>query len=109
MMRVLNKERVEEWKRSHRSTAGVGEALEKWVQVVESATWKTPLDVKKTFNSADPIESRDGKTLVVFDIKGNGFRLMALINFSMSFVFPKDFMDHAEYDKSCPIKIDKYL
>ena len=108
-MRVVGKEQIEKWKKDHKSTAGVAEALDKWVTVVESATWKIPLDVKKTFNSADPIGTQAGKTLVVFDIKGNGFRLVALINFSQSFVFPKDFMDHAEYDKSCPITIEKYL
>ncbi len=108
-MRVLGKDLIEKWKREHKSTAGVGEALDKWISVVESATWAIPLDVKKTFNSADPIGTHEGKTLVVFDIKGNGFRLVAWINFSLAFVFPKDFMDHAEYDKYCPITIQKYL
>lgn len=108
-MRVIGKEQIEEWKSEHKSTAGVEEALDKWVKVVESATWRLPLDVKQTFNSADPIGTHAGKTLVVFDIKGNGFRLVAWINFQLSFVFPKDFMSHAEYDKNCPITIEKYL
>lgn len=107
-MQIIGKDKFAEWKKQHRSTAGVSEALENWVIIVEAAVWRMPQELKQTFNSADIIGSRNGKTLCVFDLKGNGFRLVAWVNFKLSFVFPKDFMDHTTYDKKSPLTLDMY-
>ena len=48
---------------------------EAWLAIVESSTWKTPEDVKKARPNASVL--KDGR--VVFNIKANDFRLIALI------------------------------
>jgi mRNA interferase HigB len=107
-MQVLDRVLIDSWKKSHQSTQGVAKALDVWMLVVEAASWTVPQDVNTTFNSADIIGSNNGKTLIVFDIKGNKFRLVAKINFQLAFVFPIDFLNHTDYSKKCPITLGQY-
>jgi len=59
------------------------------------ANWKTPNDVKKTYANASVLkESR-----VVFNIKGNDFRLIAQFNFEKQWLFIRFIGTHKEYDK----------
>jgi mRNA interferase HigB len=51
--------------------------------------------VLKTFNSADFV----GNNRIVFNIKGNEFRLIVLVLFKVRTVFILWFGTHAEYDK----------
>lgn len=46
------------------------------------------------------MKSRSGRTVVVFDIAGNRFRMIAAIHFNTAVVFALRFMTHAEYDKN---------
>jgi mRNA interferase HigB len=78
----------------------VGNALEKWYKDTKGATWKNFSEVKKTFNTSDSV----GNDRYVFDIKGNQYRLVALIIFKVRTVFILFIGTHREYDK---IKADK--
>jgi mRNA interferase HigB len=69
-------------------------ALRAWHTLVQHAAWKTPADVRKTFNAADFVGTR-----VVFDIKGNTYRLIAEIDYRRSLVFIIWVGTHAEYDR----------
>ncbi len=51
-------------------------------------------DVKQTWNSADWV---DGK--IVFDIKGNDFRLVAIANFENEKLYIREVLTHDEYNK----------
>lgn len=70
-----------------------------WARVVEGARWETPMDVKATFGSADPLKS--GR--FVFDIGGNKFRIVAFLKYASGkrkgAVFVKFVGTHAQYDK----------
>lgn len=70
-------------------------ALEKWYEDVKSADWKNFTMLKKTFNSTDSA----GNDRYVFDIKGNQYRLIALIIFKIRTVFILFIGTHKEYDK----------
>lgn len=70
-------------------------ALKEWVAIVKRSDWECFADVKATFNSVDNV----GKQHYVFNIKGNDYRLVAVIKFTIKFVYVRFIGTHAEYDK----------
>jgi len=69
--------------------------LKTWHDTVLSSDWETPNDVKETYASASILKN----SRIVFNIKGNAFRLVAKFNFEKQWVFIKFIGTHAEYDK----------
>lgn len=69
--------------------------LAAWKKAVIEAEWENFSDVKETFNTADWVEG-----LIVFDIGGNKFRLVAVCRFELDTLYIQDVMTHEEYDKS---------
>ena len=71
------------------------EALNKWYEVSKKANWNNLSDLKNSFNSVDYV----GNDRYVFNIKGNKYRLVAMIFFSIRTIFIRFIGAHAEYDK----------
>jgi mRNA interferase HigB len=71
-------------------------AVEVWIKTVEQAEWNNITEVKQTYPSAD-YTSRTGRT--IFNIKGNDYRLITIINYSLKIIAYESFLTHAEYDK----------
>ena len=65
-----------------------------WYYVVKEAVWKTPQDVKKTFGNASIVANNR----IVFNIKGNDFRLVAERDYRFQLVFIVWVGTHREYD-----------
>lgn len=59
------------------------------------AEWKNPADVVKAYANASIV----GSDRVVFNIKGNDYRLVVAIHYRLQIVFIKWLGSHAEYDK----------
>lgn len=74
--------------------------LKTWFKKVRRAQWKTFHDIKKDFPSADQV----GNNRIVFDIKGNDYRLICLVFISEQKVFIRFVGTHADYDKLKNIK-----
>lgn len=93
-MRVQNKEKLDIFRRKHPSTA---KPLNRWVNIVEAADWKNPVDLKSTFGvNVDFV----GKQ-VVFDVGGNKARIIAKVIYgTLQIVNVTHVLDHAEYDKN---------
>ena len=74
-------------------------AIEEWFHKTEKANWESFTDIKKTFNSVDAV----GNQRYVFNIKGNDYRLVALIKFKIKMVYIRFIGTHKEYDniKNC--------
>ena len=70
-------------------------ALEDWYNKTKEANWECFADIKKTFNSVDSV----GNKRFVFNIKGNDYRLIVLIKFTVSHVLIRFVGTHEEYDK----------
>lgn len=70
-------------------------ALELWFNDVESKNWRKPSDVIHDFATADIISN----DRVVFNIKGNRYRLVASINYQKGWLFIKFIGTHAEYER----------
>lgn len=75
-------------------------ALQDWAAKVKAANWENFADIKSTFNSVDYV----GNQHYVFNIKGNDFRLIAVVKFTVHFVLIRFIGTHAEYDKITDIK-----
>jgi mRNA interferase HigB len=70
-------------------------ALEVWHSDARKAVWNTPEDIKQVYASASFL--KDNR--VVFNIKGNDFRLIVHIDYPRHIVRVKFIGTHAEYDK----------
>jgi mRNA interferase HigB len=78
-----------------RDRLAVKMALDAWYHEVDHAVWRSSQDVKRSYASAS-IVSADR---VVFNIKGNSYRLVAAIDYGRQSVFIKWLGAHVEYDK----------
>jgi mRNA interferase HigB len=79
----------------HKDQAAVKSALDSWFYEVRRAAWKNPADVKFSYRTASVISS----DRVVFNIKGNSYRLVAAVDYRRQIVFVKWLGSHVEYDK----------
>lgn len=71
------------------------EPLLAWYREVEKADWSEPSQVKEQFRSASfPKGNR-----VVFNIKGNDYRLVVRINYPYRVVYVRFVGTHAQYDQ----------
>ncbi len=69
--------------------------LEAWIQEAREATWRTTLDIKTRYASASFLSDNR----VVFNVKGNRYRLVVKIGFNLQTVLIQRIGTHAEYDK----------
>jgi mRNA interferase HigB len=90
-MRVISKKRLREFWQVHKAAEG---PLKAWHQVVTDADWENPSDVKAIYNTVDQV----GKKLV-FNLGGNKFRLIAVIDYERHRVFVRAVLLHKDYDK----------
>ena len=70
-------------------------ALEEWYHKTKRAEWTCFADMKKTFNSVDNV----GNQQYVFNIRGNNYRLVVVIKFTIKTVLIRFIGTHADYDK----------
>jgi mRNA interferase HigB len=68
--------------------------LKSWVDEVKKATWNQPAEIKEQYRSASILKNRR----VVFNIKGNDFRLVVSVAYRYQAVYMKFIGTHAEYD-----------
>ena len=78
-----------------RLRTGVKKHLDAWYAEVENATWKDPAELKAQFRSASIVSGER----VVFNIKGNDYRLVVAINFHYQILLIIWLGTHKEYDK----------
>jgi mRNA interferase HigB len=88
-------ERYFEERAGHRGIKAARAQYEAWRAIVERSSWKTPQDVKNAHPKASVLKS--GR--VVFNIKANDYRLIALVQYAAGVVMIRFFGSHQEYDK----------
>lgn len=81
----------------------VKSALDAWFHEASHADWKSPADVLKDYRNASVV----GPDRVVFNIKGNDYRLVVAMNYLHQIVFIKWLGMHADYD-DIDVKTVKY-
>lgn len=90
-MHVISRKRLTEAASAH---SGLTEALDTWYRMAKKADWQTLVHVREEFPTADLV----GKFLV-FNIKGNRYRLITETYFKSKVVLIRHVLTHAEYDK----------
>lgn len=82
---------VKFWQRHHTCA----EHLRAWYWEASKATWKTFQDIRKEYPTADHV----GNNRVVFNIKGNEYRLVVKVEYTIKKVFIRFIGTHGEYDR----------
>jgi mRNA interferase HigB len=69
--------------------------LRAWYDEAKHASWVTPQDIKARYASASFV----GSNRVVFNIKGNTYRLVVAVAYRFQILYIKFIGTHAEYDR----------
>lgn len=91
-MRIIRKKPIIEFYKKYNQSE---QPLKSWLEEAKKASWKTPQDIKDDYKKVSFLSDNR----VVFDIKGNHFRLVVKINYNCGVVYIKFLGTHAEYDK----------
>ncbi len=96
-MRVISFKLIREFIAMH---ADADVPLRDWYKRTSKADWKSLADIKRTFNTADYV----GNDRYVFDIKGNNYRIVAIVLFINKKVYLRFIGTHDEYERIKDIK-----
>lgn len=91
-MRVISRRTLKDFWEKH---ADAEQPLKAWFHETKAARWRSFADIKGRYRSADALPGNR----VVFDIKGNTYRLIVRIHYNTGIVFIRFIGTHAEYDK----------
>lgn len=92
MERIFSKSTLREYWEQYSDSE---QYLKTWYDTAVSSAWKTPNDVKQTYANASILKN----SRIVFNIKGNSYRLVAKFNFEKQWIYIRFIGTHAEYDK----------
>lgn|SRR3989338_371209 len=91
VMRILGRDTVQAFMERYPDSES---SLKSWVQAIEANSFKHLNELKQTFGSADYV-----RPYIVFNISGNKYRLIALVNYQIGAVFVEQILTHREYDR----------
>jgi mRNA interferase HigB len=94
-VRVIAKRTLKEFWEKHRDCE---QQLKSWYQEVSKAQWSNPYETLQDYPNARIIES----SRMIFNIKGNHYRLIIKINFKFGMIWIRFIGTHSEYDKIDP-------
>jgi mRNA interferase HigB len=97
-VRVIAKRTLRDFWEKH---ADSEQQLKAWYNEAEQADWKSPNEIKKDYPSASILEDNR----IVFNIKGNNYRLIVRVNYKYAIVWIRFIGTHADYDKVDATKI----
>ncbi len=95
-MRIIKPARIREYARAH-PVASPG--LSRWLEVTLAAEWSNLHEVRQSFRHADEVKTSSGRSVVVFNIAGNAYRLITAIHYNTQKVFVLRLLTHADYSK----------
>ena len=91
-MRLVGRQLLDDFAMRH---AEIRSPLSVWICEVEEAEWKGPADVKARYPSASFL----GDNRIIFNVKGNKFRVETKVNYDVKVVLATRIGTHAEYSK----------
>jgi mRNA interferase HigB len=69
--------------------------LKAWFAEATKAQWQSPNDIKQSYRNASIV----GNNRVVFNIKGNDYRLIVYVRYDLGILFIRFIGTHRDYDK----------
>jgi mRNA interferase HigB len=91
-MRIIARKTLREFWQLHPDAE---QALRAWYHDAKQANWKTPTDIRQLYATASIIANNR----VVFNIRGNQYRLIVAINYAYGIVYIRFVGTHQEYDQ----------
>lgn len=91
-MRIIARKTLREFWEKHPDARP---ALESWYADTKAALWVTPNDIKATYRNASFVANKR----VIFNIKGNQYRLVVVVEYRYRSVYIRFVGTHEEYDK----------
>jgi mRNA interferase HigB len=91
-MRLVGLLQLEEFAARH---GDVRPQINAWVRELEGASWRSPQDVKARYAGASFLSDNR----VIFNLKGNSYRLEVKVSYESQVVLIKRIGTHAEYSK----------
>ncbi len=93
-MRIIARKRLKDfWEQSGHGDAQI--PMREWFTEVRKANWKTSNEVRRTFGSASIIANKR----VVFNIRGNQFRIVTAIDYKRQIAYIRFIGTHEQYDR----------
>ncbi|QMS87076.1 type II toxin-antitoxin system HigB family toxin [Nostoc edaphicum CCNP1411] len=90
-MHIISRARLSEFWEKH---SNAQTSLRLWYKLTSVAEWQNLVELRQTFPSADQVGN-----FTVFNISGNNYRLITLVDYKFQKVFIRHILTHAEYDK----------
>ena len=97
-MRIISRRTLRKFVASlagQRDQPAVGAALDAWYREVSKALWRNAADIKRSFATASIVTAER----IVFNIKGNAYRLVVAVDFEKGALWIKWIGTHRDYDK----------
>jgi mRNA interferase HigB len=104
-MRIIARRTLRDFVESrtvHKDQSALKSALDAWFHEAQKANWRGSAELKSLYATAS-IVSADR---VVFDIKGNSYRLLVAIDYEKGIVWIKWLGKHKDYDQIDATEID---
>ncbi len=86
----------------HKDQPAVKAALDAWFDEARKANWTSTADVKRRYATASIVTAER----IVFNIKGNAYRLVAAVDFKKGIVWIKWVGTHKDYDRIDVTEVD---
>jgi mRNA interferase HigB len=91
-MRIISRKALRELWERHEDAE---HPLRVWFKEAREATWKSPGDIKAQYGSASVLPNNR----VVFNVKGNEYRLVVAVRYDLGIVFVRFVGKHSQYDE----------
>jgi mRNA interferase HigB len=91
-MRVISRKALRTFWESHPDAR---QALQAWYADVKRANWNSPADLKTAYQNASFVANNR----VIFNIKGNKYRIIVAVQYKFRIVFIRFVGTHREYDQ----------
>jgi len=97
-MRIISRKTLVDFWRKH---ADAEQPLKAWFHETKIAHWKSFAGIKARYPSTDALPGNR----LVFNIKGNSYRLVVCIHYNTGIIFIRFIGTHAEYDRIDALEI----
>jgi mRNA interferase HigB len=91
-MRIISRKTLREFWEKH---PDVEQPLRAWYANANQADWQSPNDIKSAYRSASFVANNR----VVFNIRGNHYRLVVAVNYPYGILYIRFVGTHKEYDQ----------
>jgi mRNA interferase HigB len=92
MQRIFAKSTLRQYWEKHSDSE---QYLKTWYDTAMNSDWKTPSDVKQTYANVSILRG----SRIVFNIKGNSYRLVAKFYYEKQWIFIRFIGTHSEYER----------